>query len=192
MGRQYSGIHCLTLRSKGRAASGAPLSLNVRQQVGGHLFSPVIVVSRAEVDAKDISSVLGALRALIASPDAAMQYFENVDIAFHGYNETREELFEIQEVREFVYALDEQFPYWLFFLNKSALGLQCLAYCFLPPFLTFEAKQRIYPERLNDLLTRRWFPAMNQICEWVGFSEERIEVLTDRSVEYLLGGPIAA
>lgn len=156
------------------------------------MFSPIIIISRAEVTTKDVTSVVEALRALIASQNTALQYFESVDLAFHGYNETSEELFEMEEVREFVYALDEQFPFWLFFLDKAALGLQCIAYCFLPPFLTAEAKQRIYPERLNDLLTKRWFPAMNQICEWVGFNEDQIEILTDRSVQYLLGGPIAA
>lgn len=156
------------------------------------MYSPIIVVSRDEVLAKDVSSVLTALRALIGSPETALNYFEAVDIAFHGYNDWREELFEIQEVREFVYALDEQFPYWLFFLNKAALGLQCIAYCFLPPFLTQEAKQEIFPERLNQLLTARWFPAMNHVCESVGFTEAQIEALTDRSVEYLVGGPIAA
>lgn len=156
------------------------------------MFSPIIVVSREEVISKDTSSALEALRALVVSPEAALQYFEAVDIAFHGYNDWREELFEIQEVREFVYALDKQFPYWLFFLDKKALGLQCIAYCFLPPFLTQEAKQRIFPERLNKLLTTRWFPAMNHVCEAVGFSEEQIEELTDRSVRYLLGGPLVA
>lgn len=156
------------------------------------MFSPIIIISRAEVDNKDTSSVVGALRALVASPEVALQYFESVDIAFHGYDNTREELFEILEVREFVYALDEQFPYWLFFLDKSALGLQCLAYCFLPPFLTAEAKQKIYPERLNKLLNSRWFPAMNHVCEWVGFDDDQIEVLTDRAVEYLLSGPLTA
>ena len=102
------------------------------------------------------------------------------------------ELFEIPEVREFVYALDEQFPYWLFFLDKSALGLQCLAHCFLPPFLTAEARQRIHREQLAELLSKRWFPAMNQVCEWVGFSEAQIETLTNRSVDYLFNGPAAA
>jgi hypothetical protein len=155
------------------------------------VFSPVIVVSRSEVEAKDPSSVLRALRALVGSPDAARQHFESVDIAFHGYDAVREELFEIPEVREFVYALDEQFPYWLFFLDKSALGLKCLAHCFLPPFLTAEARQRIHREQLAELLSNRWFPAMNQICEWVGFSEAQIERLTNRSVDYLFGGPIA-
>ena len=154
------------------------------------MYSPKIVITRNEVVTKDTSSALHALRVLISSPKAARQYFESVDIAFHGYNETREELFEISEVREFVYALDEQFPYWLFFLDKTALGLQCLACCFLPPFLTAEAKRKHYPERLNELLTKRWFPAMNQVCEWVGFTEEQIEMLTNRSVDYLLSGPI--
>ena len=155
------------------------------------MFSPVIIVSREEVDAKDTSSVLEALRALVASPDVALSYFESVDISFHGYNDWHEELFEIQAVREFVYALDEHFPYWLFFLDKKAPGLQCLAHCFLPPFLTHEAKQRIFPEHLNNLLTKRWFLAMNQVCEAVGFSEEQIEALSDRSVLYLLSGPVA-
>jgi hypothetical protein len=154
------------------------------------MYSPKIVITRNEVVTKDTSSALNALRVLISSPKAARQYFESVDIAFHGYNETREELFEISEVREFVYALDEQFPYWLFFLDKTALGLQCLAYCFLPPFLTAEAKRKHYPERLNELLTKRRLPAMNQVCEWVGFTEEQIEMLTNRSVDYLLSGPI--
>lgn len=112
------------------------------------MFSPVIVVSRSEVEARDSSSVLETLRALMASPDTARQY--------------------------------------------SALGLQCLAHCFLPPFLTAEARQRIHREQLVELLSKRWFPAMNQVCEWVGFSEVQIETLTNRSVDYLFNGPVAA
>lgn len=155
-------------------------------------FAPFIVVTREEVDAQDTSSVLEALGALIQSPEQARSLFEQVDIAFHGYNETSEELFEIQEVRNFVNALDEKFPFWLYFLSKTGTGLQCIAYCFLPPFLTKAGKAQHFPKRLNDLLTRRWFPAMNQVCEWTGFSEQQIESLTDRSVEYLLGGPLDA
>ena len=155
-------------------------------------FAPVILVTREEVEAQDVSSVLEALRSLIQSPERARSFFEQVDIAFHGYNETSEELFESPNVRNFVYALDEKFPFWLYFLSKAGNGLQCIAYCFLPPFLTPAAKAQHFPERLNDLLTRRWFPAMNQVCEWTGLSEQEIESLTDRSVKYLLGGPLDA
>ena len=152
-------------------------------------FTQVIVISREEIQRADTSSVLEALRPLLKSPATARRYFEHIEIAFDGYNNNAEELFEMQEVREFVYLLDEEFPFWLFFLDKSGLGLQCISLCFLPPYLTDEARAEIFPARLDELLTSRWFPAMNQICEWVGMSEEDIENLSGRSVEYLLKGP---
>lgn len=64
------------------------------------MFSPIIVVSREEVVATGTASVFEALRALVASPETAIHYFETVDTAFHGYNDWPEELFEIQEVRD--------------------------------------------------------------------------------------------
>jgi hypothetical protein len=131
----------------------------------------VVVISKAEVEAIDTSEALGVLKKLTVSPDTARKFVERVDISFHGYDHTPQELFEIPEVRNFVYQLDEQFPFWLFFLSKRHLGLQCLLLCFLPPFLTEDARSRIFPERIRQLLTNRWFPAMNQMCEYVGFSE---------------------
>ena len=154
-------------------------------------LSPVIVVTRQEVEARDTSSVLNALQSLISSPERAASLFEQIDLALHGYDDIDDELFELDKVRDYVRALDEHFPYWLYFLDKSGSGLQCIAYCLLPPFLTPEGKQLHFPERLNDLLTKRWFPAMNQLCEWTGFTEEAIEDLTNRSGNYLLNGPIA-
>lgn len=155
-------------------------------------LAPIIVITREEVEAREVSSVLESLYSMIKSPQRALSLFERIDVAFHGYNETTEELFEIENVREYVRTLDEQFPYWLYFLSKSGTGLQCIAHCFLPPFLTPKGKQKYFPERLNDLLTKRWFPAMNQICEWTGFTEDQIESLSDRSVDYFLGGPMDA
>lgn len=155
-------------------------------------LSPIIVVSKAEVDAMETASVMNVLRSLVSSPERAASLFEMVDIAFQGYDDTTQELFEIDRVRDCVRKLDEQFPYWLYFLDKSQTGLQCLAYCFMPPFLTAEGRREHFPDRLNDLLTTRWFPAMNQICEWTGFTERQIEALTDRTLDYLLVGPLEA
>jgi hypothetical protein len=149
-----------------------------------------VLASREEVLAGDTAGVLTALRALIASPEAALMWREKVDFAIDGYNERQEELFEIPEVRDFVADVDDQFPFWLFFLSKRTLGLQCIAYCFLPPFLTPAARSRIFPERLDELLSNRWFPAMNQVCDWVGMSENEIETMSDRAARYLLSGPI--
>jgi len=148
----------------------------------------VLVISRAEVDAMDTSAALRVLKRLTESPDTAREFMERVDISFHGYDHTQQELFEIPEVRNFVYQLDEQFPFWLYFLSKRHLGLQRLLLCFLPPFLTDDGRRKIFPERINDLLTKRWFPALNHICVYVGFPENQIEGLTERALAYITDG----
>jgi hypothetical protein len=148
----------------------------------------VVVASRPEVEASDTAPTLSVLRQLTGSPETARRFFEGVDLTFFGYDEVPQELWEILAVRDFVNKLDEQFPFWLFFLSKRHLGLQCLLLCVLPPFLTEEGRSEIFPERIDRLLTRRWFPAMNHICEYVGFSEQEVEQLTDRVIAYIAKG----
>ncbi|TKB63280.1 MAG: hypothetical protein E8D47_12965 [Nitrospira sp.] len=148
----------------------------------------VVVISRAEVEAMDTSAALAVLRKLTVSPDIAKDFVERVDVSFHDYDHTSQELFEIKEVRDFVHQLDEQFPFWLYFLSKRHLGLQCLLFCFLPPFLTDDARSKIFPEQIDKLLTNRWFPAMNHMCEYAGFTEKQIEQLTERALAYITTG----
>ena len=61
-----------------------------------------MVVSRQEVENKDIEPALSVLSRLITSPDIAREYMGKVDISFDGYNDNKEELFEIPEVRNYV------------------------------------------------------------------------------------------
>ena len=147
-----------------------------------------VVVSREEIDAQNVSLALGTLKKFIDSPEVARSYFERVDIAIHGFNETSIELYEIPAVRDFMHSLDEQFPYWLFFLCKSSFALQFVTQCFLAPFMTQQGKKSRHLKQLEQLLLSRWFPALNEVCEWVGFSEEQIEKVTDASIDYLIGG----
>ena len=68
------------------------------------------------------------------------------------------------------------------------LGLQCLLFCFLPPFLINDAKAKVYPIRIAELLKNRWFPAMNHISEFAGLSENEIEELTEQVLLYIRVG----
>lgn len=150
----------------------------------------ILVISRAEVEAMDTSAALDILQKLTESADRAREFMESVDIVFHGYDHTCEEVFENPEVRNFVYRLDEQFPFWLYFLSKRHFGLLCLLLCFVPPFLTADERSKIFPGRINNLLTKRWFPAMNKICAYVGLSERQIERLTERALAYITKGKL--
>jgi hypothetical protein len=148
-----------------------------------------IVISRDEVEGRVPATSLRALVDCLAPPDRARQLCGKLDVAFHGYDNDRRELFEIPEVRAFVSKLDDEFPFWLFFLTKSGLGLQCIMLCMMPPFLTEAAQRTVHPQRLNDLCNKRWFPAMNHMSEMVGFSEEKINALTEEAIDYFDNGP---
>lgn len=148
-----------------------------------------VVVSRQEVESLDTGPALSVLRRLLETPQTALAHMEGVDIAFHGYDDDPRELSEVPEVRDYVHALDEQFPFWLFFLSKQGLGLQCLTFCFLLPFLTDEAKARRHPQQLGELLTSRWVPALNHVVGYAGLSEEQTDRLTDQALTYLMHGP---
>jgi hypothetical protein len=61
-------------------------------------------------------------------------------------------------------------------------------YCLMPPYLSEEGRRTVLPQKLDELLSERWFPAMDQLCGAVGFSEQQIEVLTNRTVDYFING----
>jgi hypothetical protein len=149
----------------------------------------VKVVSRDEVEGRVPATSLKALVDCLSPPDRARELGGKLDIAFHGYDNDRRKLFEIPEVRDFVNKLDDQFPFWLFFLTKGGLGLQCIMLCMMPPYLTEAARLTVHPQRLNDLCSKRWFPAMNHMCEIVGFSEEKIEALSEEAADYFVNDP---
>lgn len=148
-----------------------------------------IVVARADVEAGNVTSTLEVLRQLTRSVETIRAWKGKVDIAFHGYDHDRRELFEIPAVRVFVSTLDAEFPYWLFFLTKYGTGLHALAFCFLPPFLTDEAQAEIWPERLGQLLEGRWIPALAHIATAAGYSDAELASMVGEAAHYFAEGP---
>lgn len=148
-----------------------------------------IVVDRDEVERKDLSGPLETLKKLVATREAIREFQTRVDIAFSGYDHTREELFEIQDVRIYVYELNEKFPFWLYFLSRESMGLQCLSYCFLLPHLIEEARRETHPQQLADLIEKCWGPALDKICSAAGHTESESDALLDSALVYFKLGP---
>lgn len=149
----------------------------------------MVVISRDEVERDDRSGPLDTLKNLLETPERIRAFRTRVDISFFGYDETPQELFEMPEVRDYVSRLDDDFPYWLYFLARECTGLKCLALCMLPPFLTEEARVRIHSQGLADLLERRWVPALNHLCAAVGESDDEADQLLDSAITYFRDGP---
>ena len=144
-----------------------------------------ITISKESVLNNDFTEPMSILRQLISSKSVIEYFRERVDISFDGYDNAREELYEITEVRNYVSGLDNLFPYWLYFLTKNGGGLLVIIKCFLLPFLKPEAEQKINGKKLQDYLENRGFLAMNHLCELANISEEENIEMTNRLLNYL-------
>ena len=88
-----------------------------------------VVVSRAEVEAVDVSRTAAVLSRVLADRSAVQRYRGRVDLSFYGYSNDPRELYEIPEVRRFCKKLDEEFPYWFYFLSTERVTLTVVASC---------------------------------------------------------------
>jgi hypothetical protein len=150
--------------------------------------SLIVVISRDDIETGDITAPLNILTRLLER-DAAVRFREGVEIGVHGYDSDARELYEIPEVRNFIYKLDIEFPYWCYFLSTKATGLAWVVYCFCPPNLTPVAKAEIWPKRIGGYLERRGFPALNRMCEITGVSEDEIQKMSERILQYFFTSP---
>jgi hypothetical protein len=147
----------------------------------------MLVIPHREVEAGDVGPTLSVLTELVRSRRTARAFMERVALAFDGYNDTTQELFEIPQVREFVQSLDGRFPYWLYFLDKTTSSFDALWRCYMPPFLSPEAQKRELPARIGPMLENWWIPAMDTVCEFVEMTEPEYVALSERFALYLQG-----
>lgn len=149
--------------------------------------SLTVVIGRDEIEARDTSRLEHVFRQLLA-PEAAVKYCERVELAVVGYEEDPRVLHEIPEVRDFIHMLDEEFPYWCYFLTKHGMGLLLVLACFCPTDLPVDGRPYV-AEAIGTYLMERGLPAMIEICESVGCSEPEKRHLADQVMDYFSNGP---
>lgn len=88
-----------------------------------------VVPERPEVEALDVSPTALILSRVLADRSAVQRYRGSVDLAFFGYSDDPRELHDIPEVRRFCTKLDDEFPYWFYFLSTDRLTLGMIASC---------------------------------------------------------------
>jgi hypothetical protein len=145
----------------------------------------IISISKEEIINMDFSNTLHLLNQLTSKIEFIEFFRERVDISIDGYDNARDELWEIPIVRNYIVELDTKFPYWLYFLSKNGNGLKVIINCFLVPFLKPLAAKEINGKRLQEYLEKRGFLAMNQLCKIANLSEEENIEMTNRLVKYL-------
>lgn len=157
-----------------------------------HLASPpgrtIVAFARDVVETMALDCALHALRQLDATADSAREYRGTVEVVFKGYAEDPREIHQIPEVRQFMRALTERWPFWLYFCSKTSDSLLVVLLSLLDN--TEVAREEgtvsflIDPDDLQRLLLRL-LTATNDLYDRLQLDELDNARLTDEVVEYL-------
>lgn len=142
-----------------------------------------ILVSRQEIELQEFDKILAVLNGLIKDNEIIKKFYDRVDIGVDWYNDDKRELWEIPEVKQFFRILDNQWPYWFFFLTKLGSGLKMITFCCIETTKKNETELWIDPPTMENFLYRH-FIAMNEVCDRIGMSEDENKDLTNKVFSY--------
>lgn len=142
-----------------------------------------IVIGREQIESKDYKSILDSLIPLFADRNTIMRFRSSVILSIDGYNNDASELFEIDDVRNYIKELDSRFPYWFFFLSLQTSSLKMIALC----LCKYKKASNTLVNMDNDDL--KWFLeshiiAMNQIFDTFSIDGKLNEEMTKNIIEH--------
>ena len=89
----------------------------------------VLLISRREVEAGDLASVLSRLKPFLASREDAWLYRGQMTLVIDGYNNDPRELVDVPEVRTLLRGLESSWPQWAYFFNQIDDSIKLLLSC---------------------------------------------------------------
>lgn len=91
----------------------------------------ILELPREWVEKKYYNEINEFLISINSDKESALKFRNKCHLFISGYDEDPRELFEIEEVRDFVSHLDKMFPYWFFYLviDRKNRSLHLLLTC---------------------------------------------------------------
>ena len=144
----------------------------------------VLMISRRQVEACDIASVMVNLKPFLATREDAWLYRGQMALVVDGYNDDPRELVDIPEVRALLQELYQQWPYWAFFFNQVDDSIKLLGSCICGTRFPGGGAVEIDGHRVEEFLMNG-FAGMNSIFQKHGFPEAELESMSRGLVEVL-------
>ena len=91
----------------------------------------IIQVPRDAVETEDLDFMLNTLSHLLENQESVKRLRNSLTICFDGYNTDPRDVFEILEIRQYMRAVTQKFPYWFYFcsIEDHTLWLVLLCHC---------------------------------------------------------------
>jgi hypothetical protein len=142
-----------------------------------------VIIPRSDVEKQDLTYAISILNKLIVNVSTIKQFKSRVSISFDGYNHDSCEIFEIEEIRKYIYDLTVKFPYWFYFINKNDSNLKMIVlslcrYIKIRPGLT-----EIHPEDKEETMMYL-FKSMNDFFDSHKLDNKENDELSKEIGEY--------
>jgi hypothetical protein len=144
----------------------------------------VLLISRREVEAGDLASVLSRLKVFLATREDAWRYRGQMTLVVDGYNNDPRELVDIPEVRSLLRGLESSWPQWAFFFNQVDDSIKLLLSCVAGSRFLGRGAVEMDGDLVAAALGRA-FGGMNMVFERFGFPEDELEKMSNGLVEVL-------
>ena len=144
----------------------------------------VLMISRREVEAVDIASVLSRLKVFLATREDAWLYRGQMTLVVDGYNNDPRELVDIPEVRTLLRQFEAEWPYWAYFFNQVDDSIKLLLSCVAGSRFLGRGAVEMDPDLVAAALGRG-FAGMNMVFDRFGFPEDELEKMSNGLVEVL-------
>ncbi len=166
--------------SQNRQMTHAP-----RQDLRPGVSEPVVLmISRREVEAADLASVLSRLKVFLATREDAWRYRGQMTLVVDGYNHDPRELVDIPEVRSLLRRLEAEWPYWAFFFNQVDDSIKLLLSCVAGSRYLGRGAVEMDADLVAAAMARA-FGGMNAVFERFNFPEDELELMSRGFVEVL-------
>lgn len=130
-----------------------------------------IIIPREAVEAMDTQEVVMGLNVFTRGKTTALAALGSVQIHFDGYNDDPREHWQIPAVRDYVSALDEACPFWLFLADFNSDTLFVITACLCRVMETGPGQSAFHPEDLQHFMIRH-VKAMDSLWLFHGLHRE--------------------
>jgi hypothetical protein len=142
------------------------------------------MISRREVEAGDLDSVLSRLKVFRANREDTWRYRGQMTLVVDGYNNDSRELVDIPEVRQLLRLFEAAWPFWAFFFNQVDDSIKLLLSCAAGASFPGRGAVEMDAERVAQALAHG-FGGMNLIFDENGFPESELEAMSRGLLEVL-------
>lgn len=161
------------------------MALSSRLDLRPGVTEPVVLmISRREVEAGDIASVVSRVKPFLANREDAWRYRGQMTLVVDGYNNDPRELVDIPEVRALLRGLEAAWPYWAYFFNQVDDSIKLLLCCIAGSRFPGRGAVEMDADLVAAAL-KRAIGGMNMIFNRFGFAEGELVKMSDGLVEVL-------